>query len=254
MCISINFRARGGRYMLSYMPFSRNRRQTYRRRPRTQMRRKTRRVARRPLKVTLPRSILNPNMTKGVTYNRQNQKILNVVKTEFSQINFVGTGAIQADYLPFTISNMPSIVLYQGLYRKYKVNRITLTFRYLSVESTDDALLPRLFCRYMYDNYQTTPALAGMEGMANVKVVQLDHDTREFKYTFYPKFVVPNYISGTVGSGTALVYGNKYTNGWIDMDDINVLYHGFIYLFTGWPAGQNISMDTTYHVSFKDPI
>lgn len=231
---------------------------TRRRRLRIKNRNPTRRLrvrrVKRAIVARVPRALLNRNRTVGVRYNTFQQKRLRVQKTEFSQIVFDGTGATQADYLTWSLSNMPDTVLYQGLYRQYKIEKIVLTFRYITLEQTDDALFPRLYCRFMYDVAQVTPAIESLEQMANVKVAQFDGDTREFKYTIYPKFVVPAYISGTVGDGSALVYGNKYTQGWVDTDDVAVMHHGFVYLFTGWPANQKISMDTEYTVSFKDPL
>lgn len=141
-----------------------------------------------------------------------------------------------------------------GLYKYYRVDRITINFRYDDLGSADTCS-PTVYMRYHDGEFNTdTPSptiIASERGWISKK---FDASNSTFKYSFIP--LVQNLTLGS--SGGAFVDTGKSARRmrWTSVFKPVEIYGFRLYL--NWPVNSAadlnsfINMDVVYHMSFKE--
>lgn len=169
--------------------------------------------------------------------------------TNTAAIAFGGTVAGQA---------MVDWAEFAPMFDEYKVNSITLTFRYTSPGVTP--FLPGSLVRCV-KNHDTAVPITGSIPLSRFSVVAdvLEHsftsDHPMVKYTFVPSMIESqsgNAAGATTSGPTTLTGGTRpLATTWVDVDSPTV-YMGAMAWFNYINTGIQIVVDITYDVSFRN--
>lgn len=161
-----------------------------------------------------------------------------------------GTGANVSQIINFSALGIPGIASWNDIFDKFRINKIVAKFTLLRHEMTDDALMPRIYCRYNYDDSLLVTSIGSQafwQTKRNVKVKCLTTQDCHLHYTFYPRVMAAGLL--TTGG---------YTNmprkpGWQDLEH-NVQHYGFMYFIPSLATGQQVELDFEFHISFREQI
>lgn len=150
-------------------------------------------------------------------------------------------------------SGMPDIAAYRALYQFIKVKYIRITHTLKTRETTDGALFPTIWMRFLYDknpgslftNNNMPAQFAELRGFKKFIFNADDPTSSTISYKIYPRMVMD-------GFQTSLGTSSSYIKPrWCDIGDPAVHY-GFIEGFDApLPTGMLISTDIEYCVAFK---
>ena len=133
-----------------------------------------------------------------------------------------------------------------ALYNFYKVNKITITFRYANVGTAIGAV--PMWMRYNYEKAVTVPTLSGMTSLANCEEAYFTNDSPLYSYSFIP--MVEHIVDNSAGILSSDARAIK-RHDWTDVNYPATLY-GFqclcSYLLN---ATQTLFFEITYDVSFR---
>jgi len=191
-----------------------------------------------------------------VRYNSISNKPVTFTKTIFKAGIFNGLGVATSSVNAFSVQFVPDIGSIAALYNRYKLNKVTLTFR-LKDNASDSganfttAIMPTMMMRYNYDSYEITSAsttatvLQKLQEVNNVKQVTFTPMMTQFQYTIVPRTIAPVYLSA-VATGYEL-----QPKRYIDIAYNNVPHYGIMWYADYVAPGLSIEVDFTYNFTCK---
>ena len=186
--------------------------------------------------------------------NAQNQMKVYTFKENQTTNDIVGTGGFIAGGGGFNPEGAYAFFAQlKTNFRQYRLNYIKLRFRLNNVELTDNAIIPTLYVRYMYDPNITIANLteAGMVRLSNCVRKQLQNgggsNSDTLVYKIKPAVLVANSVYGASTSA----YSPKF-NQWCDIGTF-LTHWGHVYFIDNLPTGMSVSLDTEICYSFRDP-
>jgi len=141
---------------------------------------------------------------------------------------------------------------YIGVYKYYKVDKITVNFRYDDL-GLADSCSPTLFVRYHDGEINTnTPSPSQIAAERQWIAKKFDSGNSTFKYSFIP-LVQKVAVGGTTFANLAK---SSSRMNWTSVDTPVEIFG--LRLYINWPTNANpdlnsfINMDVLYHISFKE--
>lgn len=215
----------------------------YRRRttkPSTRRRRVPRPAMRRRRVMAVPRpSTILMNWGRSKPYNTKVLFNFNVMS---------GAGAPISQLATFRAIDIPGVASWADNFDQFRINKIVAKFANLRTEMTDDAVVPRVFCRFNYDDSLLVTSIGNLafwSNKRNVKVHLFTQTDNTLTYTFYPRVMAAGLLTG---GGYAPMPRKA---GWQDIEH-NILHYGFMYYIPVLQTGQQMTLDFEFHLSFKE--
>lgn len=138
-----------------------------------------------------------------------------------------------------------------SLYNQYKVTKIKMTFRYLDTDGTSSTF--GLWMRYNYDPLISTPTLAGVSQLNNVKFKTFTAQSPVCQYTVYPR--VHYLVQGNPTLNTPLTTTQQSLRiakmGWTDVNFPSQVFGMQIASAFALGAAQFLEVQVEYHVKFR---
>lgn len=165
---------------------------------------------------------------------------------------YIGGTYVQAGSLS-SGGAMPDMTAYRALYQFIKIKWIRITHTLKTRETTDGALFPTIWMRYMYDknpsnlfvNANMPAQWAEYRGFKKFVFNADEPTSSSISYKIYPRMIMDGYQTNT---GTSSTY---IKSRWCDIGD-PAPHFGFIEGFEApLASGQEISTDIEYCVAFK---
>jgi len=196
------------------------------------------------------------NANQALVYNKQSTKPMRFVKTVRAGSVFNGLNTAISAVNAYQAQYMPDIGNIQLLFNRYKINKITLTYR-LKDTGNGDALnfntvmMPTMWIRYNYDSNDFTTATptatvgSKILELNNVKSFTFTPEKTQFQYVVHPRTISPVYLS-------SILTGYKLNpKQYIDVAYTNVPHYGIVWYIDQLPTGLQLEVDTTFDVSFQ---
>jgi len=141
---------------------------------------------------------------------------------------------------------------YTGLYKYYKVTKITINFRYDDL-GLADSCSPTMYVRYHDgENATDTPSPSIIASERDWLAKKFDANSSTFKYSFIP--LVQNLTTGGLNYNQTGKSARRM--GWTSVGTPVEIFGFRMYL--NWPVNSAadlnsfINMDVVYHISFKE--
>lgn len=187
--------------------------------------------------------------------NRQNQMKIYTFKENQATNDIVGTGTSISGGTSFNPEGaFTFFAQLKNNFKQYKLHYVRLRFRLNNIELTDNAVIPTLYVRYMYDPNANSANVteAGMLRLNNCVRKQLQNNNGSnsdtLVYTIKPAILQANNV---YGSSTGINFSPKF-NQWCDIGTL-LSHWGYLYFIDNLPTGMSISLDTEICYSFRDP-
>lgn len=183
-----------------------------------------------------------------VVLNRGRQPVYSFTKTLLVN-NVAGTGA---DIPLIEILNpafFPDFASFMGLYDLMKINYVKYRFTHTTLETTDGAKTPTLYCRYVWDKDLVIATINEDWFKKQRNVVKKTFPSGQHQNSFEYKFI-PRMQSAYLLDGGLIGYKPVKAN-WFDMES-PPLHYGLALLLPALATGQNINIDVEINASFKE--
>jgi len=202
-----------------------------------------------------------PRSTNSIIKNDDTLQILNrgrqpvyTFKKTLLVNNVSGTGVNVPLILTFNPATLPDYTSFAGLYDQMKVNYLKYRFSLTTLETTDNAIIPYVYCRYSWDRdlVVATVSETWFRQQRNVvkKSFPAGQSQNVFEYTILPK-VMHAVINDFDVNGNVISAYVPRKSGWFDMES-PPLHYGLALLFPNLTAGQNINIEVEVGASFKE--
>jgi len=188
--------------------------------------------------------------TRLVNSSSASHQTIRVNKTNaFIQYTGVGGGTAFQLILTPTTQQAPGSASYGALFTRMKVHSIKLIAELITMEQSDDALLPQIAVRYNHDPDLAAAAL-NFNYFNNLKDVgrkTLNATDNRIEYTMYPQILQPGYqLLGLTAQAI------PKPCPWIDATSEIALY-GFQFYVGPFGSGQTILVSLEWDVSYSEP-
>lgn len=141
---------------------------------------------------------------------------------------------------------MPDWSSYAAIYDQYRVNSITLVFRFHDVTAGATIQFP-LWIRYNYDFAVSVPTMTGAMQLSRVMQKEFSAEHLVQKYKFYPKVAIVQ-ENGAIFSSSSLKVTKQ---GWTDVDRPCELWGIQFASDQALTGNQHIYFSIIYDVSFR---
>lgn len=161
--------------------------------------------------------------------------------------------------VPFKLSDLNSLAVYQSMFDQYKIRRVTCHIEYLNNVSAANAtgLMPTLYTYHDLDDAVIPASLTQISGKQGVKIRQFGNKaTTSYKFSIKP--VTTTVVQVVNGGVTASAINKK--SQWLDCVDSSVQHNAMkmfitdIYLPGSAAVTQAFRFNWTYDISFQNPL
>lgn len=190
--------------------------------------------------------ILNPRSAHTLRYQKRS------VNTTMGTAGVViGAGAGTPFPIGFTTStiSVPQYATYAALFNKMKVNSIKFVFELITLDQTDDDLLPTIYIRFNHDPDLTAVGFSQSYFMLLNDVVKkvLSPTDNMLEYTIQPQVMI-----GGLQTPAGTYAPMPRPCGWIDTTQDVDLYGAQIYI-NPFGTGQQILCTAEWDVTWSEP-
>jgi len=166
-------------------------------------------------------------------------------------VQLTGAGAGTGYPILFNLSTaqIPNFATYSPLFTKLKVNSIKFIFELTTIEQSDDALIPIVYCRYNHDPDLTTTPLNGtyFGGVKNAVKKALTSTDNRLEYTIYPQV-----MTGGAQATTGQYMPMPRKSSWIDATQ-DITQYGFMAYVSPFGTNEVINVFAEWDVSWAEP-
>lgn len=185
--------------------------------------------------------------------NRGKQPVYSFKKTILVN-NVAGTGVNVPLLLTLNPATLPDYTNFSGLYDQMKVTYLKYRFTLTTIETTDNALIPYMYCRYMWDKDLVVANVSEAWFRQQRNVVKKSfppgqHQTT-FEYTLTPKVMHATINDFDVNGNVISAYVPRKA-GWFDMES-PPLHYGLALLFPTLATGQNVNIELEVGCCFRE--